>query len=76
MAAYVKCKWLDTAGRRMMPDYNFACKFPLPEMPVLPVSFTNTYGYKPITEAARRMVRKGDCTTCPCFTPASKEQPL
>ena len=72
--AYVKCKWLETYGRKVMASYVFPCLCPAPELPPMPASITKSYGYEAPGSRRRSHVSKSDCADCPCYAPPPTPQ--
>lgn len=66
------CAWLavtlDKRNRRIVLDSRtYPCTAPIPEMPLLPDSITNSFTYKPVTERMRNHVAGSGGVTCPVW---------
>ncbi|MER9680815.1 hypothetical protein NKJ23_15985 [Mesorhizobium sp. M0184] len=61
----------DRAGKIVMRSFSvWPCSAPLPELPALPASITNSYGYT--WPPRRTYVDREACAECPCW--AAREE--
>lgn len=57
----------DKRGRVVMrANTVWPCLCPIPDLPALPMSVTQSYGYR--WPPPRRHVDREDCAECPCWT--------
>ncbi len=67
-----KCRFLDVKpdklGRRIVRALaSYRCLAPVPEMPALPDSVTQSYGYTPMTSRQKTIMESVEGKTCPTF---------